>query len=153
MSLWLKMIGASDMQVGPRPFDDRGDMAREVRFPKAKFPHQVTPGDEFIYYAVGHYRIFAVARLIGRVERDVRHENPEIFRRWPHAGPIELGPHIEDLAFAPFLKDIAPDLKAEIHQGTTFLPMGRPEFDRAAAAIVKRRDAERLRTKRLQRQA
>ncbi len=153
MSLWLKMIGAHDFQLTERPFDDsnRQEMTTEVRFPKDKFPHQVTPGDEFIYYAVGYYKVFAHARLIGPVQRDVLHPHPEVRRRWPHAGPIALGPHLEDLRDAPSLRDLNPALFAEIHEGVSYLPMGRPEFDAAVASIRRAQASEQLRKKQLTR--
>jgi hypothetical protein len=153
MSLWLKMIGAHDFKLTPRPFEDwnRQEMREEVRFPRHLFPHQMTPGDEFIYYAVGYFRIFAQALLVGDVRRDVPHPNTEVRRRWPHAGPIKLGPHVEDLMLAPHLKDLNPDLYGQIHKGVSFLPMGRSEFDAAVAAIRRARAAEELANKRRER--
>jgi hypothetical protein len=153
VSLWLKMIGAHDFELSTRPFEDefRDELYTHVRFPRDKFPHQITVGDELVYYAVGHYRIFAVSRITGDVRRDVPHPNVRVFKRWPHAAAIDLGPHIKDLALAPFLEDVSPAHKAEIHQGISYLPMGRPEYDRAVAAIRKAQAAEELREKRMAR--
>jgi hypothetical protein len=153
MSLWLKMIGAHDWRLGPAPFSERaGEMYTHVRFPRDQFPHQVTPGDEMIYYAVGHQRVFAAATVTGPPERGVFHPEAEIRRRWPHAATIKLGPHLELLEFAPFLREISPEHQAQIHQGVSFLPMGRPEFDRGVAAIIKARAGEELELKRRARQ-
>jgi hypothetical protein len=143
------MIGAGDFQLTPHPFDDehRQEMRSEVRFPRDKFPHQMTPGDEFIYYAVGYQRIFAQARMEGPAVRDVPHPHPEVRRRWPHAGPIKLGPHVEDLANAPSLRQVSQALQDQIHQGVSYLPMGRPEFDRAVELIRKAQTAEQMKAK------
>jgi hypothetical protein len=154
VSYWLKMIGASDFKLEERPFDDwnRQELTTQVRFPRGKVPRDLTPGDELVYYAVGYQRIFAMARLTGDVVANVPHPHPEIRRRWPDAAPIELGPHLRDLANAPLLRDVVPALKEEIYQGVTIVPMGHQQFASAVAAIRRSQAAEELRERRLQRQ-
>ncbi|MHB1243881.1 MAG: hypothetical protein ACYC1P_10880 [Gaiellaceae bacterium] len=137
MSYWLKMIGADDFQLEERPFDDREELERQVRFPPKRVPRELAVGDELIYYAVGYLRIFGHARLTGTVVENVHHSDPEVRRRWPDAASIQLGTNIRDLRDAPELRPIAPDLLAQIHKGTTILPMGKAEFDRCTAALRK----------------
>jgi hypothetical protein len=153
MSYWLKMIGADDYKLGKRPFDDwnRDEMHTQVRFPPKKTPRELSLGDDLIYYAVGYYRVFAHARVAGPLVENVPHIDPEVMRRWPDAVDIDLGVTIEDLADAPELRSISPHLLSEIHKGTSILPMGRPEFDRAMAALRKANEAQKLRAKQKER--
>jgi hypothetical protein len=155
VSYWLKMIGADDFKLEKRPFDDwnRQELLTQVRFPPGKAPRDLAVGDEFVYYAVGYYRVFAISRLTGHVEQGVSHPHPEVRRRWPDAAPIHLGPHLNELANAPLLREISPSLLDQIRKGTTILPMGRPEYDRAVAAIRRAREAEELRGRGQQRVA
>ena len=151
MSYWLKLIGADDFKLEQRPFDDREELETQVRFPRKRVPRELAPGDELIYYAVGYLRIFGRVMLTGTVVENVHHSDAEVRRRWPDAAPIQPGITIRDLRDAPELRPIAPDLLAQIHKGTTILPMGKPEFDRCLAALRKADASQELADRRIAR--
>ena len=109
LARYVKMIGASDLPLPNDPFAQIPSLARLVRFPRDQFPHEIKKGDELLYYAVGGYKkVFAQVRLIGDPAQDVPVtgsargvSNAQIFRRWPHAAAVELGPHVDYVEFGP----------------------------------------------------
>ncbi|HVC87902.1 MAG TPA: hypothetical protein VNC40_10815 [Gaiellaceae bacterium] len=147
MSYWLTMIGADDHQLEARPFDagNRDELATEVRFPATEVPREFAVGDLLVYYAVGYHRIFAVARLDGPVVENVHHPEAEVQRRWPDAAPIQLLVQVDDLAFAPELKDIAPALLADIDTGASILPMDESDYELAEAELRRAQEIEQQR--------
>lgn len=135
---YVKMIGASDLPLPNDPFIKIPSLARLVRFPRDQYPRDMKKGDELLSYAVGGYKkLFAQVRLTGAPVRDVPTSDSEVFRRWPHAATVDLGPHVDYVEFGPDLWDINPRLMDEIHQGVSHFPISSADFERAVRLINK----------------
>lgn len=142
MACFLKMIGASDLPLPNDPFVARPELRTQVRFPRDQFPAEMKAGDELLYYAVGGYKkVFAVARLEAAPQRDVPVGDSNIFKRWPHAAPITLGPHLEYVEFAPDLTLVDRGLQERIHQGVSHFPISSAQYSRALSLIQAARQA------------
>jgi hypothetical protein len=137
---YVKMIGASDLPLPNDPFIRIPSLRTLVRFPRDQFPRDMNRGDELVYYAVGGYKkLFAVARLLEDPRRDVPAGDPAIFKRWPHAAPVELGPHLEYVEYGPDLADVNPQLIREIRQGISHFPISPSDYATALRLIMKAR--------------
>jgi hypothetical protein len=101
-------------------------------------------GDEMLLYAVGGYKkIFASARTTADPERDVPGASATVFKRWPHAVQIELGPHINYVEYGPELTDIRPDIAGEIRQGVSHFPISASDYQVGVRLIRKAMESER----------
>jgi hypothetical protein len=101
-------------------------------------------GDEMLLYAVGGYKkIFASARTMADPERDVLGASAAVFKRWPHAVQIELGPHINHVEYGPDLTDIRPGLGGEIRQGVSHFPISPSDYEAGVRLIRKAAEVER----------
>jgi hypothetical protein len=120
MPYWVKLVGASDLPLPNDPFISIPSLRELMRFPRDQFPHEMSRGDELLLYAVGGYKkIFAACLLEEEPRRDVPGADPTVYKRWPHAVAIQLGPHIDYVEYGPDLTDINPRLGGEIHQGVS----------------------------------
>jgi hypothetical protein len=114
-------------------------------------------GDELLYYAVGGYKkLFAQVRLTGDPKRDVPISQPErgvpnreIFRRWPHAAPVELGPHVDYVEFGQIFGIFNPRLMDEIHQGVSHFPISAADLAKAVRLINKGKLEQTKRARRM----
>jgi hypothetical protein len=141
---WVKMIGASDLPLPNDPFVQIPSLRTQIRFPRDQFPRDMGRGDELLLYAVGGYKkIFATVMLEEEPERDVGGTDPWIFKRWPHAVRVQLGPHVDLVEHGPDLTDINPRLQGEIHQGVSHFPVSRDDYDKAVRLLI----AARARTR------
>lgn len=126
------------------PWTRDPEMHREVRFP-APDPTEVSPGDEFIYYAVGGTKcIFGASRAKDRPVINQYHSNPEVARQWPYAAPVELRKSacVPRLSEAPLLASVGPGLQEKIGHGVSHFEIGAADFARALRLLERaKRDA------------
>lgn len=144
MAYWVKLIGASDLPVPNAAFEEIPSLANLVRFPRDQFPEDISRGDGLLYYAVGGYkRLFAAVHLTEDPRRDVPGADPAIYKRYPHAATVQLGPHLDYVEFGPELAAIDPKLQGEIRQGVSHIAISSTQFDQGVRLIIAARDAHR----------
>jgi hypothetical protein len=150
VSCWVKLVGASDLPLPNDPFIRIPSLRELIRFPRDQFPRDMARGDELLLYAVGGYKkIFAATRLEEDPRRDVPGADPVIYKRWPHAAAIQLGPHIDYVENGPDLSEINPRLGAEIRQGVSHFSISSADFQIGVRLILRAKEVER----RMRRQA
>lgn len=144
MAQWVKLIGASDLPVPNAAFAEVPSLANLVRFPRDQFPDDISRGDGLLYYAVGGYKkLFAAVHLTEDPRRGVPGAEPAIFKRYPHAAAVKLGPHVDYVEFGPDLAAVDPKLQREIRQGVSHIPLSHEQFEAGVRLIIAARDTHR----------
>jgi hypothetical protein len=137
-------LGASDLPLPNDPFISIPSLKETMRFPRDQFPSDMSRGDELLLYAVGGYKkIFATCRLEAEPQRDVPGADPHVFKRWPHAVSIRLGPHLDYVEYGPDLVDINSRLGSEIRQGVSHFTVSADDYRSGVRLILKAKEAER----------
>ena len=138
------MVGSSDLPLPNDPFVQRPSLREQIRFPRDQFPRDMARGDEMLLYAVGGYKkVFAAVRLEEEPQRDVGGTEPDIFKRWPHAVRVSLGPHVDLVEHGPDLADINARLLSEIHQGVSHFAIAPADYEKGLRLIISARDRAR----------
>jgi hypothetical protein len=144
MAYWVKLIGASDLPVPNAAFKEIPSLANLVRFPRDQFPEDIRRGDGLLYYAVGGYKkLFAAVHLTEDPRRDVPGAEPAIYKRYPHAAGVKLGPHLDFVEFGPDLAAVDRKLPREIRQGVSHFPISAQQFETGVRLIIVARDTHR----------
>ena len=130
---WLKMVGAASDPLPDGWVEERGDLLREIRFPKQ--PKDLRSGDHLVYYAAGHRRLFAVVRA-------TQHGNNLAFEpghgqsRWPYLLRVQCLQQIPAISDAPDWKLLG--LPSTAVQQRTYRELTAEQYALACEAIRER---------------
>jgi hypothetical protein len=98
MKYWLKSFGTADQPLDTDWAVDAPGLLRET---SARRSMLFKIGDEVIYYAVGHKKVFAHGTVTGECKRD------DTYLDWEYVCPVDLDVKIDSLDDAPLLKDVS----------------------------------------------